>query len=34
MTRYAIDAATGKLTRLKEYPMGRKPNWVEMVALP
>jgi 6-phosphogluconolactonase len=34
MTSYAIDAATGKLTRPKEYPMGRKPNWVETVALP
>jgi 6-phosphogluconolactonase len=31
MTSYAIDKATGKLTKLKEYPVGKKPNWVEIV---
>ena len=32
MTSYAIDKATGKLTKLKEYPMGKNPNWVEIVS--
>ena len=32
MTSYSIDKATGKLAKLKEYPMGKKPNWVEIVA--
>jgi 6-phosphogluconolactonase len=31
MTSYAIDA-TGKLTKLKEYPVGKNPNWVEIVS--
>jgi 6-phosphogluconolactonase len=30
MTTYTIDKS-GKLTKLKEYPMGKKPNWVEIV---
>jgi 6-phosphogluconolactonase len=30
MTVYAIDNATGKLTRLKEYPVGKNPNWIEI----
>ena len=34
MTSHAIDANTGKLTRLKQYPMGKNPNWVEIVNLP
>jgi len=34
MTSYAIDVTTGKLTRLKRYPMGKNPNWVEIVNLP
>jgi 6-phosphogluconolactonase len=34
MTSYAIDGATGKLTKQKQYPMGKNPNWVEIVALP
>jgi len=34
MSSYAIDPATGKLTKLKEYPMGKNPNWVEIVDLP
>lgn len=34
MTSYAIDGATGKLTKLKQYPMGKNPNWVEIIDLP
>jgi 6-phosphogluconolactonase len=34
MTSYAIDKKTGALTKLKETPMGKNPNWVEIVALP
>ena len=34
MSGYRIDAATGKLTKLKEYEMGKTPNWVEVVDLP
>lgn len=34
MTSYAIDGASGKLTRLRQYPMGQNPNWVEIVDLP
>jgi len=33
MTGYSIDAATGTLTRLKQYPMGKIPNWIEIVDL-
>ena len=33
MTSYAIDKTTGKLTKLKEYPVGKNPNWVEIVNL-
>jgi 6-phosphogluconolactonase len=33
MTVYAIDRS-GKLTLLKQYPIGKKPNWVEIVRLP
>ena len=29
-----IDQASGKLTKLKEYPMGKNPNWIEIVDLP
>jgi 6-phosphogluconolactonase len=32
MTSYAIDKATGKLTRLREYPVAKNPNWVEIVS--
>jgi len=28
------DSDSGKLTKLKEYPMGKNPNWVEIVDLP
>lgn len=34
MTSYRIDPASGELTRLKSYPMGRNPNWVEIITLP
>jgi len=34
MTSYAIDPASGKLGKLKQYPMGKNPNWVEIVNLP
>ena len=34
MTSYAIDKKTGVLSKLKQIPMGRNPNWVEIVALP
>ena len=34
MSGYRIDAGTGKLTKLKEYEMGKIPNWVEIVDLP
>jgi len=31
MARYR---RSGKLTGLKEYPMGKNPNWVEIVDIP
>jgi 6-phosphogluconolactonase len=34
LTAHAIDAASGKLTVLKQYPTGQNPNWVEIVTLP
>jgi 6-phosphogluconolactonase len=34
MTVYAIDPSSGALTKLKSYPTGKKPNWVEFVNLP
>jgi 6-phosphogluconolactonase len=34
LTSYAIDGETGKLTKLKQYPVGKNPNWVEIVTLP
>jgi 6-phosphogluconolactonase len=34
MTSYAIDPASGKLGKLKQYSMGKNPNWVEIVNLP
>jgi 6-phosphogluconolactonase len=33
MTGYSIDAATGALTRQKQYPMGKSPNWIEILEL-
>ena len=29
---YAIDSTTGALTKLSEQPMGRGPNWIEVVS--
>src|SRR5262245_320379 len=34
LSSYRIDGDSGKLTKLKEYPMGKNPNWVEFVELP
>jgi 6-phosphogluconolactonase len=34
MSSYRIDGESGKLIKLKEYPMGTNPNWVEIVDLP
>ena len=34
MTIYRIDPASGGLTPLRTYPMGRNPNWVEIITLP
>ena len=34
MTSYAIDAGTGRLTPRHRYPVGRNPNWIEVVNLP
>jgi len=34
LSSYAIDQTSGKLTKLKEYPMGKNPNWIEIVDLP
>ncbi len=33
MTSYSIDQKTGKLTQLKQYPVGKNPNWVEVLDL-
>jgi 6-phosphogluconolactonase len=34
LTSYRIDPASGELARLATYPMGRNPNWVEILTLP
>jgi len=34
LSSYAIVQTSGALTKLKEYAMGRNPNWVEIVDLP
>ena len=34
LSSYSIDQSSGKLTKLKEYPMGKNPNWVEIIDLP
>ncbi|MSP76871.1 MAG: lactonase family protein [Rhodospirillaceae bacterium] len=34
MTSYSIDPASGKLAKLKQFKMGKNPNWVEIVNLP
>lgn len=33
MTSYRIDSGTGKLIRLREYSVGKAPNWIEIVDL-
>ena len=33
-TLYAIDGHSGMLHALKNYPVGRNPNWVEIIDLP
>ena len=33
LTSFAIDPTSGKLSKLKQYPMGKNPNWVEIVNL-
>jgi 6-phosphogluconolactonase len=33
MTVHAIDAGTGALNPVKQYPMGTQPNWIEIVDL-
>lgn len=34
LTVHAIDGASGRLATLHSHPMGRNPNWVEIVDLP
>ena len=34
LSSYRIDADGGKLIKLKEYPMGKNPNWIEIVDFP
>ncbi len=34
MSSYSIDPQSGMLTKLEEYPVGGRPNWIESVALP
>ncbi|MDQ3009530.1 MAG: beta-propeller fold lactonase family protein [Acidobacteriota bacterium] len=34
MSSYRIEPGSGKLIKLKEYAMGKIPNWVEIVDLP
>jgi 6-phosphogluconolactonase len=34
LTAYAIDAATGALRPISHVPVGRDPNWVEIIDLP
>ena len=31
MTSYSIDPKTGTLKQLKQYPVGKNPNWIEIV---
>jgi 6-phosphogluconolactonase len=33
LAAFRIDPKTGKLARLKQYGMGKSPNWVEIVRL-
>ncbi len=32
LSTYAIDPASGALTRIGQYPAGKGANWVEIVA--
>ena len=34
LTVYAIDQASGGLSELKRYGIGKNPSWVEIVRLP
>ena len=34
LSSYRIDPDSGKLIKLKKYPMGKNPNWVEIVDFP
>jgi 6-phosphogluconolactonase len=34
LTSYAIDPKRGGLRPLKQYPVGKNPNWIEIVSLP
>jgi len=34
MSSYAIDGTSGNLTKLNDYPVGKNPNWVEIVHMP
>ena len=34
MSRYAVDSESGNLTKLDDYPVGKNPNWIEIVELP
>jgi 6-phosphogluconolactonase len=34
LTSYRIDSAAGKLSKLKQYPVGKNPSWLEIVDLP
>jgi 6-phosphogluconolactonase len=34
MTAYAIDPSNGTLAKKKQYPIGKSPNWIEIVNLP
>ena len=31
LTVHAIDQKSGELKNVKQYPMGKQPNWVEIV---
>jgi len=33
MTTYSIDATTGALRKLREYPVGSDPVWIETLAM-
>ncbi len=34
LSSYRIESGTGKLTKLKDYAMGKSPNWIEIINLP